>query len=57
MKKLILFIFLTTCSVPQSNVNSNNYDFDFKNENSFVNFKNKLIEYSKNTAFPRIDSR
>jgi hypothetical protein len=56
MKKLIFFIFLTSCSVQKTNLNSSNYNFDFKNETSFTEFKNKLKIYSKNSSYPDIDS-
>ncbi len=56
MKKFLLFFFLTTCSVPQSNINSNNYDFDFNKETSFKNFMNELKIYSEKSPYPNIDS-
>ena len=57
MKKFLLFIFLASCAVPQSNINLNNTDFDFNKEISFKNFKEKIKIYSKNTPFPNIDSK
>jgi len=55
MKKLLFFIFLTTCSSPQSSINLKNNNFDFKKSTSFIDFKNKLKIYSINTPYPDID--
>ena len=55
MKKLLLLIFLTTCTTPQSSNNLKNNNFDFKKSTSFIDFKNKLKNYSISTPYPDID--
>ena len=55
MKQLLLFIFLTTCTTSQSSNNLKNNNFDFKKSTSFIDFKNKLKNYSISTPFPDID--
>jgi len=55
VKKLLLFIFLTTCTTPQSSNNLKNNNFDFKKSTSFIDFMNKLKNYSINTPYPNID--
>ena len=55
MKKLLLFIFLTTCTTSQLNNNLNNEAIDFNKITSFEDFKNKLKNYSIDTPYPDID--
>jgi hypothetical protein len=55
MKQLLLFILLTTCTTSQSSNNLKNNNFDFKKNTSFIDFKNKLKNYSINTPYPDID--
>jgi hypothetical protein len=55
VKKLLLLIFLTTCTTPQSSDNLKNNNFDFKKSTSFIDFKNKLKNYSISTPYPDID--
>ena len=55
MKKFLLLIFLTTCTTPQSSNNLKNNNFDFKKSTSFIDFKNKLKNYSISTPYPDID--
>tara|TARA_B110000881_G_C18213208_1_gene335322 strand:+ start:308 stop:484 length:177 start_codon:yes stop_codon:yes gene_type:complete len=56
MKKLLLFILLTTCSTPQSNIEFDNNNFDYKDDISFNDYKKKLEKYNKNNSYPRIDT-
>ena len=55
MKQLLLFIFLTTCTTSESSNNLKNNNFDFKKSTSFIDFKNKLKNYSINAPYPDID--
>ena len=55
MKKLVLFIFLTTCTNSQLNNNSKNVIIDFKKSTTFEDFKKKLEIYSINSPYPDID--
>ena len=52
MNKLFIIItfFLTSCSL-----NSSRNYFDFSNQMSFDEFKNKLEEYAINNPYPNID--
>ena len=55
MKKLILFIFLTTCTNSQLNNNLKNNNIDFKKSTRFEDYKKTLENYSINTPYPDID--
>jgi len=56
MKKLIFFIFLSSCVAPESNLKSNNIDFKFNNDLSFIEFNNLLIDYAKNSTYPNLNN-
>jgi hypothetical protein len=55
VKKLLLFIFLTTCAAPQSSNNLKNNNYNFKKTTSFTDFMNELRNYSIKTPYPDID--
>jgi hypothetical protein len=55
VKKIVLFIFLTTCTNSQLNSNFKNDIIDFKKSTTFEDFKKKLENYSINTPYPDID--
>jgi hypothetical protein len=56
MKRLILLIFLSSCSSETSNFKNYNEKFDFENVTSFDKFKKKLEIYSEKNPYPDIDS-
>ena len=51
MKKLFLILFLTSCS----NQNFDKLPLNFKDDLSFDEFNQLLIQYSKQSPFPDID--
>ena len=51
MKFLLIFLFLIT-SCTQNNIDSN---FNFTNDMSLEEFKNKLQEYAEKSSYPNID--
>ena len=54
MKKLFLFLFLTSCSSINSNYN-NNVVLDFDKDLTFNEFKNLLTIYSESSPYQDID--
>ncbi len=57
MKKIILFLFLISCSsntLYNSN-NNKNITLDFKKSLTFKEFKNLLIKYNEITDYPNIN--
>ena len=55
MKKLIFFLFLTSCVAQNANYNKNNVTINFNEHLSFEEFKNLLEKYSKISSYPNID--
>ena len=55
MKKILIFIFLTSCISPNSNEGSSDIKLNFNDDLSFEEFKNLLQEYSKISSYPNID--
>ena len=55
MRKCILFLFLLSCSSPNSNYNVNDEVLDFEKKLTFEEFNNLLIKYSKKNPYPDID--
>ena len=55
MKKLLILFFLASCTIPITNINSDNLKFDFKDDLSFDQFNLLLIRYAKQTPYPNID--
>ena len=52
-KRLLIILFvLTSCSQQSSFKN----DFNFDNDMSFEEFKNKLEDYANNNPYPNIDN-
>jgi hypothetical protein len=55
IKKLLILFFLMSCTLPNSNIKSNNANFDFNDDLSFDEFKQLLIQYAKTNPYPNID--
>jgi hypothetical protein len=55
MKKILFFVFLTSCISQNSVNNSQKLSREFNNDLSFDNFKKLLIEYTKITPYPNIN--
>jgi hypothetical protein len=55
MKWLFLFIFLMSCTSPNSNYNVKNEILDFNKDLSFDEFNRLLIEYARISPYPNID--
>jgi hypothetical protein len=55
MKKLLFFIFLTSCTSSSSTFKDNSHDFDFNKVLNFDEFTQLLIKYAKETPYPNID--
>ena len=55
MKKLFLFIFLISCTTPNSNYNVNNEFLDFDKNLTFDEFNTLLIKYTRTSSYPNID--
>ena len=55
MKKLLILIFLVSCSSPNSNINTNNTKLNFNDDLSFNEFKQLLIQYAETSPYPNID--
>tara|TARA_B100000780_G_scaffold12102_1_gene8247 strand:+ start:41 stop:211 length:171 start_codon:yes stop_codon:yes gene_type:complete len=55
MKKILIFILLTSCASPNSNVSSDDIKLNFNDDLSFEDFNEMLIEYVKISPFPNID--
>ena len=55
MKKIIIFIFLISCS-STNNDNMSNFDnIDFYKNLSFIEFENLLNKYVNDSNYPNID--
>ena len=54
MKKIILFLFLFSCSSNTYN-NSKDMTLDFKKSLTFSEFKNLLMQYNKISDYPNIN--
>ena len=55
MKKLLILIFIVSCASPNSNITSNNVNFDFNDHLSFEEFNQLLIKYAETSPYPEID--
>jgi len=55
MKKLIILLFLASCVLPNSNINTNNTQLNFNDDLSFDEFSQLLIQYAKTSPYPNID--
>ena len=55
MKRLFLFLFLISCSSPNSNYITKNKILDFNDNLTFDQFNELLIEYAKLTPYPDIN--
>jgi len=55
MKKLLILIFLVSCSSPNSNISSNKTKLTFDDNLSLEKFNELLIKYSKTSTYPNID--
>ena len=55
IKKLLILFFLMSCSLPNSNIESNNLSLNFNDDLNFDEFKKLLIQYSKINPYPNID--
>jgi hypothetical protein len=55
MKKLLILIFLVSCSSPNSNISTNNTKLNFNDDLSFNEFKQLLIQYAETSPYPNID--
>jgi len=59
MKKIILLILLTSCSLNQNstywNANENKEILDFDKDYSFIEYKNILKKYSTQKGYPEIN--
>ena len=55
MKKLLVLFFLVSCTSPNTNISSENLEFDFKDDLSFEEFNILLIQYAKQSPYPNID--
>jgi hypothetical protein len=55
MKKIVLFIFLSSCGIPNLNYNKNNEVLKFSNELNYDEFKSLLIKYAKINSFPSLN--
>ena len=53
MRKIILFLFLISCSSNTSN-NSKGMTLDFKKNLTFNEFKNLLIQYNEMSDYPNV---
>ena len=55
MKKILIFLFLISCTSQNKANDSNLLSLKFNNDLSFDEFKKLLIEYTKITSYPKID--
>ena len=55
MKKIFFLFLLTSCSVPNLNVDSNFKALNFSDDLSFNEINKLLIEYVKITPYPNIN--
>ncbi|WP_415301151.1 hypothetical protein [Candidatus Pelagibacter sp. Uisw_134_02] len=56
MKKLFLFLFLTSCASPSSNYNTKNEVLNFDKNLTFNEFTELIITYSQINPYPNIDN-
>ena len=54
MKKILLFLFLLSCSSMNLEDNSDNEILDFNKELTFDEFKRLLVKYNKVNKYPDI---
>ena len=55
-KYLLIFLFLLSCSSNGDITQKNFQNFDFSDDLTFEEFKEKLEEYAKNQTYPNIDN-
>jgi hypothetical protein len=55
MIKLLLFLFLISCTISTSNYNVNNEDLNFDKDLTFEEFNKLLIIYAQKSPYPNID--
>jgi len=55
MKKLLILMFLVSCSSPNSNISNNNTRLTFNDNLSFEEFNELLIQYANTSPYPNID--
>ena len=55
-KYLLIFLFLISCSSKSDVTQKNFQNFNFSNDLTFEEFKEKLDEYTKNQPYPNIDN-
>ena len=55
MKKILIFIFLTSCISPNSNDSSSDIKLNFNDDLSFEDFNKLLIEYAEVSDYQNID--
>ena len=55
MKKLLILMFLVSCSSPNSNISSSNTKLTFDDNLSFEEFNQLLIQYAKISPYPNLD--
>ena len=55
MKNLFFFLFLISCSTPNSNYNVKNKTLDFNKDLTFNEFNILLIKYAEANTYPSID--
>ena len=55
MKKLLILIFLTSCTTQNSIIDKNKVSFDISEDLSFEDFKTLLTKYAETKAYPDID--
>ncbi len=55
MKKILIFLFLLSCTSQNKGNDSDLLSLKFNNDLSFDEFKKLLIEYTKITPYPKID--
>ena len=55
MRKLLILIFLASCTSPNSNVENSNIKLNFNDDLSFEEFTQLLIQYAETKPYPNID--
>ena len=55
MKKIFIFLFLTSCISVNSDENTSKKNFNFEKNLSFIEFNNLLTEYAEANEYPDID--
>ena len=56
MKKIFLFIFLSSCVVPNSDISTNKKSFEFNKNLNFDEFHQLLIKYADSSSYPDINN-